>query len=90
MLTNLASLIAKSISTNTKYLKTPQKAPLTQNVNEKSTNPFAQGAQNNPFLSTTFTSNASFHKNQPVRGGYFAGYINGKPNIVGQKLFIEA
>jgi hypothetical protein len=42
-----------------------------------------------PFLSTSFGSSASYGKNQPVAGGYFAGYYNGKPNIVGRKLFIE-
>ena len=31
----------------------------------------------------------TYGKNQPVRGGYFAGYVNGKQNIVGQRLFIE-
>ena len=35
--------------------------------------------KNNPF----------YGKNRPVTGGYFAGYYNGKPNIVGAKLFIE-
>lgn len=45
---------------------------------------------NNPFVTyngNTITNN--YGKNQPVRGGYFAGYINGKQNIVGQRLFIE-
>ena len=27
--------------------------------------------------------------NKPVKGGYFAGYYNGKQNIVGRRLFIE-
>ncbi len=45
---------------------------------------------NNPFV--TYNGNTisnTYGKNQPVRGGYFAGYINGKQNIVGQRLFIE-
>lgn len=41
----------------------------------------------NPFL---HLSNNSYAINKPVKGGYFAGYYNGKPNIVGRKLFIEA
>ena len=50
-------------------------------------NPFA-----NPFMSSRDTnqSEKSFYgKNKPVSGGYFAGYYNGKPNIVGQRLFVE-
>ena len=31
----------------------------------------------------------NYAKNRPVKGGYFAGYYNGKPNIVGQRLFVE-
>jgi len=27
--------------------------------------------------------------NQPIKGGYFAGYHNGKKNIVGKKLFVS-
>ena len=32
----------------------------------------------------------TFAVNKPVKGGYFAGYYNGKQNIVGRRLFIEA
>jgi len=46
----------------------------------------------NPFASPFITMNAKKHmfesKNQPVPGGYFAGYHNNKKNIVGKKLFI--
>ena len=45
---------------------------------------------NNPFV--TYNGNTisnSYGKNKPVRGGYFAGYYNGRQNIVGQRLFIE-
>ena len=81
MLSNLVSMITKSLSsTNT--------AAITQ-VAPKSYNPFATKDNENPFLSTTFGSSAAYGKNQPVAGGYFAGYYNGKPNIVGRKLFIE-
>lgn len=42
----------------------------------------------NPFVN--YNNNTySYAKNNPVRGGYFAGYYNGKQNIVGQRLFIE-
>lgn len=44
----------------------------------------------NPFISSASYSKSEFYaKNKPVQGGYFAGYYNGKPNIVGQRLFIE-
>ena len=46
---------------------------------------------NNPFASADIFNkkNDFYAKNKPVAGGYFAGYYNGKPNIVGRKLFIE-
>ena len=51
-----------------------------------STSPY----DNNPFVSYNgHTISNSYGKNQPVRGGYFAGYVNGKQNIVGQRLFVE-
>ncbi|MBQ8847686.1 MAG: hypothetical protein IJ003_01935 [Candidatus Gastranaerophilales bacterium] len=81
MLSNLVSLITKSLS-STSSIATVSKKPLQTN------NPFAQQNEN-PFLSTTFGSSSYYGKNQPVAGGYFAGYYNGKPNIVGRKLFIE-
>ena len=48
-------------------------------------NPFA-----NPFVTSSDSkSNSYYGKNRPVAGGYFAGYYNGKPNIVGTRLFVE-
>lgn len=62
-------------------------APTSQTVSSSRTtagyNPFE-----NPFVQTPSRSN--YAVNKPVRGGYFAGYYNGKPNIVGRRLFIEA
>ncbi len=51
-----------------------------------SSNPFAQRS-GNPFV----TSNPflNYGQNKPVPGGYFAGYYNNQPNIVGRRLFIE-
>ncbi len=43
----------------------------------------------NPFVRPSSSAN-SYAVNKPVKGGYFAGYYNGKPNIVGRRLFIEA
>lgn len=56
-------------------------------VSTKSNNPFS----NNPFVNYNGNrfSSATYAKNAPVKGGYFAGYYNGKQNIVGQRLFIE-
>lgn len=58
------------------------------NTRSSSSNPFAS---NNPFVSSN-TSNpfATYGQNRPVVGGYFAGYYNNQPNIVGRRLFIEA
>ncbi|MBR5305194.1 MAG: hypothetical protein IKU37_10245 [Candidatus Gastranaerophilales bacterium] len=81
MLSNLVSMITKTLSSANTTTVT-QVAP-------KSYNPFATKDRENPFLSTTFGSSNTYGKNQPVAGGYFAGYYNGKPNIVGRKLFIE-
>ena len=62
-----------------------QKSTGTSVTKTSNSNPF-----DNPFISATYQSVPSYAKNNPVRGGYFAGYYNGKPNIVGQRLFIEA
>ena len=43
----------------------------------------------NPFVNQQ-TKSTSYGINKPVKGGYFAGYYNGKPNIVGRRLFLEA
>ena len=51
-------------------------------TSQQSSNPFG-----NPFL--TKSTYQFYGKNQPVKGGYFAGYYNGKQNIVGSRLFIE-
>jgi len=53
-----------------------------------SSNPFAA---NNPFVQTNHENPfATYGQNRPVVGGYFAGYYNNQPNIVGRRLFIEA
>ena len=50
-----------------------------------SSNPYS----NNPFVNYNGHSLNTYGKNAPVRGGYFAGYYNGKQNIVGRRLFVE-
>lgn len=59
-------------------------APTANASTKSSYNPFE-----NPFVQQQ-SKTSSYGINKPVRGGYFAGYYNGKPNIVGRKLFIEA
>ena len=43
----------------------------------------------NPFGNPFIKSYSGYAQNKPVSGGYFAGYYNNKPNIVGQRLFVE-
>ena len=50
-----------------------------------SENPFVTS----PFITLQNKRNDFYGKNHPIAGGYFAGYHNGKQNIVGRKLFIE-
>ena len=58
-------------------------APVVTRVN---TNPY----NNNPFVNYNGNRYNQFYaQNKPVKGGYFAGYYNGKQNIVGRRLFIE-
>ncbi len=66
---------------------TPVQAQPTVPVTTRSSNPF----DNNPFVNYNGHqySSATYAKNKPVKGGYFAGYYNGKQNIVGRRLFIE-
>lgn len=50
-------------------------------------NPFASTPSATMVRRNSFAGN--YGKNIPVSGGYFAGYVNGKPNIVGRKLFVN-
>jgi hypothetical protein len=55
-----------------------------------SSNPFGSGSIGNPFVSSQDRNPfATYGQNRPVAGGYFAGYYNNQPNIVGRRLFIE-
>lgn len=47
-------------------------------------NPFAT-----PFITVQSKRQVFYGKNNPVPGGYFAGYYNDKQNIVGRKLFVN-
>ncbi len=76
MINNLANLFSKVMSTQKVQTKSLPVMTSTSN------NPFSA-----PFLKTS--SSATYGQNNPVKGGYFAGYYNGKQNIVGSRLFIE-
>ena len=80
MIENLVGFISKAL--------TPSRSTAISSVRPASVNPFSSQSTN-PFMSN-LSVNSNFHgKNNPVRGGYFAGYYNGKPNIVGRRLFLE-
>lgn len=80
MINNLVSIISKTLQPVT-----------TQPITTANKNPFANSDNQNLFLSnTSFSGNKNYGKNMPISGGYFAGYHNDKPNIVGRRLFIEA
>jgi hypothetical protein len=58
------------------------------NSGNTTSNPFTS---NNPFVgSNSDNFFRTYGQNKPVVGGYFAGYYNNQPNIVGRRLFIEA
>ncbi|MBO5947631.1 hypothetical protein J6Q66_02205 [bacterium] len=80
MITNLVNFFSNAIVNQTQSTK------MISNVQSTSGNPFA-----NPFLenSSANYSRNFYGKNNPLKGGYFAGYYNGQPNIVGRRLFIE-
>lgn len=79
MVTSLVNLFSTVLSPLTAKPVAPKALPVTT-----SNNPFA-----NPFLSSEKSSYDFYGKNSPVKGGYFAGYYNGQPNIVGKRLFLE-
>ena len=75
---NIVSLLSKAFMPSN-IQKSTALAPVANN-------PFA-----NPFMATSNrNNNYSYAKNNPVQGGYFAGYYNGQSNIVGRRLFVEA
>ena len=77
MLTNLINMLNHSVTTPA--IKTPVLTPQFQTTS----------STKNPFITGENYIKTSYGKNNPVAGGYFAGYYNGKPNIVGSRLFVE-
>lgn len=82
MVANIVNLISKAFLPSS-----TQNTQKTTAIRPVSNNPFA-----NPFVISQESAKNyySYAKNKPVQGGYFAGYYNGKANIVGQRLFVEA
>lgn len=66
-----------------------------QSPNINTTTPVVKQTSGNPYSNNPFVNyngnryNQYYAQNKPVKGGYFAGYYNGKQNIVGRRLFIE-
>ncbi len=80
--------MAELVNLLTRVLTTPANA--SNGISRTAgSNPFA-ATSGNPFV-TPHNANpfANYGQNKPVAGGYFAGYYNNKPNIVGRRLFIE-
>lgn len=81
MIGNLANMIGSQIQPQQSPISTQQ--PAIEKVGNP--NPF----NGNPFVNSKMANSATFGKNMAVPGGFFAGYYNGRPNIVGSKLFVE-
>jgi len=77
MVANIVNLLSRAFSANNIQATTA--------ISPVSKNPFAS-----PFVPTNQRNYTIYAKNNPVQGGYFAGYYNGKANVVGQRLFVEA
>ena len=81
MIGNLANIV------NTMFQPPQIKPAVTVNA------PVASSSGNNPFagafLNNSPSRNEAYGKNMPFNGGFYAGDYNGKPNIVGSRLFIE-
>ncbi len=71
----------------TRVLTSSQTTSITRT--RTSSNPFASATGGNPFVTSSQNPFVNYGQNKPVVGGYFAGYYNNQPNIVGRRLFIE-
>ncbi len=77
----LVNLLTRVLTTPAKYSNGVTRAAGANPFASSSGNPFVTPHNSNPF--------ANYGQNRPVPGGYFAGYYNNQPNIVGRRLFIE-
>ena len=84
MLNNIANILSKAFTTSSQITQINQASAI-QKQNQVT---FGGELGKNPFIQNT--KNDTYGKNTPSKSGYFAGYYNGKPNIVGKRIFIEA
>ncbi len=77
MVVNIVNLLSRAFTSNGVQTSTA--------VTPVTNNPFAK-----PVSAPSQRNYTIYAQNKPVQGGYFAGYYNGKQNIVGQRLFVEA
>ncbi len=77
----LVNLLTRVLTTPAKYSSSISRTSGSNPFAPSSGNPFVTSHNSNPF--------ANYGQNKPVAGGYFAGYYNNQPNIVGRRLFIE-
>lgn len=76
-------MITEILNVMNTMFQTPQVSKVQAQPKAAIENPFAS-----PFIKIP-SANMSFDgRNQPIAGGYFAGYHNNKKNIVGKRLFI--
>lgn len=80
-MTGIVKLLANVLTASPAVSSTSVKKTSSNPFSYGSENPFVNNQNNNPF--------ATYGQNRPVAGGYFAGYYNNQPNIVGRRLFIE-
>lgn len=78
MVTNIVNLLSKAFMANN--------IQSSNAVTTVSSNPFASPLN----MSSNRNRYSPYAKNEPVQGGYFAGYHNGVANIVGQRLWVMA
>jgi hypothetical protein len=83
MFSNIIAMFSQTLAPTTRTATTTSVVP------KKSSNPFAPSEGNVFLTNPDLKGSRHYGKNMPVSGGYFAGYHNEKPNIVGRKLFIE-
>ncbi|UKI41535.1 MAG: hypothetical protein L6V95_00175 [Candidatus Melainabacteria bacterium] len=84
MLNNIANILSKAFAPSNQVAQINQASAI-QKQNQVT---FGGDHGRNPFIQNI--TNNSYGKNNPSKSGYFAGYYNGQPNIVGKRIFIEA
>lgn len=84
MLNNIANILSKTFTPSNQISQVNQ----ARSIQKQNQVAFGGEQGRNPFIQSS--TNDSYAKNNPSKSGYFAGYYNGQPNIVGKRIFIEA